>query len=488
MEKKENSAAKESCAKKSYVVYAIVVVLAIGALGAVFFGMQEPKEDKSVTASEFFFSSMDKMKDATEYALEFRENVSGIENKYVVVQAKSGRFASVENIVDRREFYVLDGGQYACERFLNYSVCAAMRENGSAESFFNTKLLSKFFGREQVKKDSEFLGMLEKFGAVEFADGQEAAVNGMKCRQMSYKLDYGKLSLNQLNQLGIAANSPLVTQFGDYEISLCIDEASGIAVRTVLSYKFAGERRSYVREYDSLKVGGVGELKAPIKLENVAKFEDVFAQASAELAVYSACGGLVESEAAKCYKGIALDRGDDGFCARISSSGEREKCYLMVGVQAAQPQTCEKAGGLRDDCLFEIGAGGKDASVCAKIGNASLAQECVGIAGNGTASRPVAPAPKPGKSECIADSDCAPTGCSNIVCAPLNASIATTCEYSPLFACYEKAFCGCREGACSWYKGEEYHACVADVEREGVKELIGQKIAEANANASNSSR
>ena len=488
MENNENARnAHEAGAKKNYAVYAVVVILAIVALAAVVLGMQKPAETKQATPSEFFFESMDKMMNATEYSLAFSENVSGVENKYAIVRAKNGMFASAENPVDMREFYVLDGGKYACEKFGNYSVCADMRENSSALNFFNAKLAPKFFGKQQVEQDKEFVAALEKFGAATF-DGNfvEKTVGGIKCRQVTYALDYGKLSLDQLNQLGISASSPVVTQFSDYRISLCIDEASGIAVQTVLSYKFNNEQRVYTREYTGLEVGGVGELKAPLKLENVAKFEDVFAQANAELAVYSACSGLVESEASKCYIGIALDRWDSSFCSRISAPNEADRCYLMVAVQASQPQTCESAGKLRDDCLFEIGAGSKNPSVCGMIGNASMVAQCNGIAGNGTGKSPANQTQAPAKKvECAQDSDCAPTGCSNIVCAPLNSTVATTCEYKSVYACFEKAFCGCRQGACSWYKGEEYNACVSDFESSAMESIIKEKIAELNQTAGN---
>jgi|GEM_PF-4980405 len=491
MDKNENSkAAHEGGAKKNHAVYAAVAIVALVALAAVFFGMQKPPEAKQAAASEFFFSSMDKMLNASEYSLEFREIVGGVENKYVIVQAKNGMFASAQNVVDERAFYVLEDGMYACEKFGNFSVCSDMRLNGSAFKFFEANLAQKFFGKQQVQQDKEFVAALEKFGAAVFDEKiVEKTVNGIECRQVTYELDYGKLSLNQLNQLGIPASSPVVTQFSDYKISLCIDEASGIAVQTVLSYKFNNEQRSYTREYAALKVGGAGEIKAPLVLENVAKFEDIFAQASAENAVNAACSGLIEGEAAKCYKGIALDRNDGRFCSRITAPGEASRCYLMVAVQASQAQTCEKAGELRDDCLFEIGAGDKRLDVCAMIVDANRRSECSGFAGNGTVAPPVNQTQAPTrKIECVVDSDCAPAGCSNIACAPLNSSIATTCEYSPVYACFEKAFCGCRQNACSWYKGEEYNACVNEFETSQVEDFIKQKAAEAsNATAANES-
>ena len=52
--------------------------------------------------------------------------------------------------------------------------------------------------------------------------------------------------------------------------------------------------------------------------------------------------------------------------------------------------------------------------------------------------------------ECLADTDCAPAGCSQEVCVPAAKApdVVTTCEILPCFSVLDA--CGCHDAQCSW--------------------------------------
>jgi len=55
---------------------------------------------------------------------------------------------------------------------------------------------------------------------------------------------------------------------------------------------------------------------------------------------------------------------------------------------------------------------------------------------------------------------CKPTGCSGQICAAVE--IATTCEWLPLYACFQDANCGPfgPDGACAWEHTDEFSTCL----------------------------
>jgi eight-cysteine-cluster-containing protein len=86
----------------------------------------------------------------------------------------------------------------------------------------------------------------------------------------------------------------------------------------------------------------------------------------------------------------------------------------------------------------------------------ALVSACV--SSSGQAPPPSAsPAPAP-----TASADCAPTGCSGIICAEAGKEVMSTCEYKAEYACYAKAKCEKQaDGACGWTRSADFDACIA---------------------------
>ncbi len=73
---------------------------------------------------------------------------------------------------------------------------------------------------------------------------------------------------------------------------------------------------------------------------------------------------------------------------------------------------------------------------------------------------PSAGAPAPG-GECVRG------GCSGTLCSEPGNDMATTCEWKPEYACYQKAECKRQAGgACGWTKTPELDACLANPPKE----------------------
>jgi eight-cysteine-cluster-containing protein len=61
---------------------------------------------------------------------------------------------------------------------------------------------------------------------------------------------------------------------------------------------------------------------------------------------------------------------------------------------------------------------------------------------------------------------CAPAGCSSQLCVPKEEApnIMTTCEWTPLYGCYQKAICEQQDdGTCGWTETDAFTACVENI-------------------------
>lgn len=62
--------------------------------------------------------------------------------------------------------------------------------------------------------------------------------------------------------------------------------------------------------------------------------------------------------------------------------------------------------------------------------------------------------------------ECVPAGCSSQLCVPKEEApnIVTTCEWTPLYGCYQKSVCERQEdGQCGWTETPDFTACVEDI-------------------------
>jgi hypothetical protein len=86
----------------------------------------------------------------------------------------------------------------------------------------------------------------------------------------------------------------------------------------------------------------------------------------------------------------------------------------------------------------------------------------VAACGGGTKNEPTGPATDPGQAEPAPAGACAPTGCSNTVCAEAGESIMTTCEWKDSYACYKDATCERQaDGKCGWTDTPALQSCLA---------------------------
>ncbi len=78
---------------------------------------------------------------------------------------------------------------------------------------------------------------------------------------------------------------------------------------------------------------------------------------------------------------------------------------------------------------------------------------------------PPEPLDVPAQLACDTDLDCGTGGCSGQICgnkAYAEGSI-TTCEFQPIYGCYQQTSCSCVNNGCRWLETDAYKQCLAEI-------------------------
>ncbi|HQT44503.1 MAG TPA: hypothetical protein PLO51_00855, partial [Candidatus Micrarchaeota archaeon] len=276
--------------------------------------------------------------------------------------------------------------------------------------------------------------------------------NGFPCTQTQFVIDYKKMTVDQLNALGLTADT---YQYNDnFLTTMCID-GKGIPIYLNISYRevYDNLTRSTVRTVTGFKESGFG-ITVPEVNSNESAFAADYTDANAALIAYAKCFRLKnDSDRDDCYKGSAFDSKNAKVCERIIDVQKHDQCVIAIMSKQVKPELCAMTSVFADDCYAEAARVTSNATYCASITNQTLQTQCIDYL-KGTYQ----PAP-----QCINDAGCGTTGCSGTICAPKDNPVTTTCEWRPEYACYQEnnAVCGCYFGICGWKQNDNLTACLA---------------------------
>ncbi len=287
--------------------------------------------------------------------------------------------------------------------------------------------------------------------------------NGFPCRQTEFTTDYKKMTVDQLNQLGLTSDT---YQFNDnFDTKMCIAD-NGVPIYLDMSYLevYDNLTRRTVRTVTDFKTGGFN-ITVPQVNSNESAFGAEYNDALAALKAYASCFKVQnESDRNDCYKGSAFQSKDAKICQKISDVQKHDQCIIAIMSDTVEPQLCNSTTVFADDCYADAARVTNDSSYCLQVKNESVQKLCLDYL-NGTIK------PQP---ECTSDADCMPTGCSATVCAPKDSPVTTTCEWLPQYDCYKQSFasCGCNAGICGWKQNASLTACIAQAANETANQTV----------------
>jgi hypothetical protein len=439
-------------------------------------------------AEQLFFDAIENPLQYSEYTYAYEEvSSTGYGSSVFLSVSENYSYVRKEDAIFTRELLIADNKTLLCLENTNRRVCSWVSQNSSFKPYADS-IKSLLFNREVIESNLEKNEFFIQYGALVFSDDvHEAEYGGRKCNEVSYLLDYGKLTVEQMWEIGLSPNSVEVLVTKEFNFTLCIDENTGDVVHKLLAYTAMGE--PYYTESLSTKIlwGEPTPLEMGAELSGEADMEEFLSALRMSQENYLQC--LYGEDTDSCIRGEAILSRNENLCELVVNSTIRDICFVNVALEKGEDSLCSMVSGENlDECFMEFAYKNADASYCGMVSE-SRRDECMGLieeassqnsseASEGQSGEGGEVPPEgggPGEesqeagadepemvygSECSVDSDCAVASSCQYKCVPSYWSdVATTCEDKPEYECLGLTSCGCVEGKCAWDENEEYSSC-----------------------------
>jgi len=325
----------------------VIALLAVFAVGLYyFFSTQEaaPAAGGADLAQELFMKAASLGESANGYVYAYAEYSDGFPENYTL--AYDGKLASVkvESPLSLKEVRFLGNDTVFCITFNSNETCASV-ENESAAKSYVASMRSRLFDYAAIsaaKADTAYR-LNRSLQAFSPSLRTKLLQNGKECISISYTIDYRNATLQELNRFGIGSGSPSV-----FDVSECIDNATGEIYEYRLDYTYQGKRHYVSRSLIRSDFAARPAIAPPQGISGGA-LDIAFSE------------NAYKGELLKCYQ---------------QSGSEQEKCIALVALALRSKGLCSYAGAREDRCLVSLVPVTKDASICPLVVNPSFKDDC----------------------------------------------------------------------------------------------------------------
>lgn len=468
------------------IIAVVVVAAAIYSVAGMFGGTQVHAEEggheaegtELSGAEALFFGAVEKPLSHETYSYGYTETASGgYNNSVFMTSSENSSYIRKEDALFTRELFVGENLTVLCLENVNERVCAQVTQNSSFYPYAYS-LATLFFDHGRIEQNVENNMMFIEYGAVVFGeDIVETAYSGRECSEVSYTLDYSKLTVEQMRSIGMDPKSPEVLISKQFNYTICIDPDTLDVVHKNLSYLNLGtpeytESLTTFTGWDS-----PSDVEFPQELSGEEEMEGFFSVLSRTQENYRAC--LASDNFDSCIREEAMLSRNEKLCTLIMDLSKRDICMVNVALEKGNSSLCSQVQdeGI-DGCYLEFAWKFNDSAYCASIRNETALSDCEALFSYEEQNSSSAGGEEPartgysqnaawgegGEPECTYDSDCAPAGSSSHLCLPASLSdVATTSEYLPEYGCLNLTSCICSEGACSWEQNQDYLNCLEEM-------------------------
>ncbi|MDD5337583.1 MAG: hypothetical protein PHS02_03815 [Candidatus ainarchaeum sp.] len=415
----------------------------------------KPPENATVanaSALAILLGAVEKPGNYDTYTYDYVDNIDGYLIETRMVRSPEFGVVRVQSPVFEKAIYRNRTADVLCITFYGNSSCSDADNSSLTQSFLS---LNSTFPSDNAARNARAIGIYNRSNAIAFQGGvQQGSVNGKPCQLIAYVLDYSKLTLTDLRDLGISPNDPMLLYSKNYTLQYCIDNESNVLSAKV-DYNYLGQARETITTINESLWGTAdpSEAEHP-QLANSSQTAALFLEAiNAERNVLNCDSNLSSRDA--CIRDYAVYQGIPDLCLLAGTA--KDRCILTLAPDALRSDLCPGVGNasLRDDCWIEMGARKADAAFCSNVADAQKKSYCLSLVANATNST---------ASLCTADSQCFAAGCSSQLCVPEGGrNTTTTCEVRPEYACLKFTTCGCVNKGCAWKNNTEYLACLQNL-------------------------
>ena len=480
-------------------ILGVAVLLLIGAAFLYFKNgegntVAPPTDPLELPSTKLLLGAFEKGAALETYNLAYTANENSAKTAYRMINGGNASWVSVEGDFGMLQGFFQKGENNTsittmCLTYENETLCALEKNvTGAPEIAASLKVL--FPEKETYRAQKSNIGKLVALGAITM-DSQvsEAKVGQFETQLVTYSLDYKKMTVRQLQELGMSPDDPVITAVTDQRVSFWIDRKTGLAVKSRATYLENGAPRGYETEYSKFETSA-GEMPAvPEEVESATSFVRFYQNAEKDYTEKTACYSQPASEQDSCFKSVGASKKRWEICKLIKDKGTYESCTLIVAQGTNNHVLCSKLETLADDCYIAVVSETGNYELCKNLKNTSLGESCNAAAVDGLkkmqekndALRRLVE-----RKHCDLDADCKITGSVWQYCVAKNNTGPFANTSSTIFACLKDVPCGCTKGLCEFKKTDEYYACVNRVENAELEDYINKLVEDSKKNQTNS--
>ena len=354
------------------IIFAIAALL-IFAAGAylvyeygLFLSEDEHQEELEFTEAEEKYLDSLEFNPGENYTRVYAIDADGLEKTLKIIVDGTKKYLEFITPFHTEKIYYLENESIMCIKYEKKNICSIV--DGETLNSHLSQMERNFPSPELYEEE---LFLFEK-GAIVVADSiEESNVGEYGCTLIEYELNFKKLSLEDLEEIGLSSNSPQLTIYSDYNTKLCIDGA-GDQVFKNFTYLLYGVQKYHIRTL--LEKTTADEFEVPTVLTNESEVLDLYESVQlSETQVYEC---MYDEDPDSCFKEAGAYSGKSFYCELAGE--KKDDCMLIVSAVKLDVELCPLISNntKKDDCYLEIAVRLEDPEICDSIEEEDKKEEC----------------------------------------------------------------------------------------------------------------
>jgi|GEM_PF-5067464 len=313
-----------------------------------------------------------------EYTYKYEQNTDGIKNTITLISSKDSKSVFLDAPFYTEKVYYLSDDTVLCMELKNEvegntGVCASLKNTTDFDNHLNL-MVNLFPSKELFTNEKERMDLLIEKGAWTFNEEAfvEKEVGDSNCNNVVYNINFTKLNVNELQQLGYSPQS--IIAYGNFHREFCIDEQGELLLDN-FTYTYFAEPK-FTTKILVEKKEQAEEVAVPTDFKDTDALKDIVSEINSLQEGVYAC--LISEDPDSCFKTEGVVSLNSYYC---DMAGEkRDACMIMVASQKNDVSLCEKIDGAetKDDCYYDFAIKNSDPLLCDSIINLTKKDFCLG--------------------------------------------------------------------------------------------------------------
>jgi len=416
----------------------------------------------------------------TAYHYIYNNSNEVIDSQTEIIRNNNDYYIKTSDIMGTVEYYI-SNDTIVCVQFKHKDkICTSVLN----DTYFDKEIKQIMYtpvNKKETESSNKYFSHILNTNAIQIQPTIiNKTISGETCQQIKFSTDYSILGITDLSAMGISTNDPRITRYDDFSRTICYHTTNGLALENLLEYSDAGEDRYSYNLITYLSTTNATDIELPVINGNNETTKELYKKMITNRNKIYGCHNSNDNDA--CLKESAYQNGLPIYCYLINNSENKDQCIdYMLGhnptIEMCQLMSTEYR---QDLCYEKLVSINSNNTFCNLIINQTVKERCDEI--NVTTNEQ--------EIQCVNDSDCIATGCSNAFCAPLNNNLTfTTCDYKSYYACYQPEMnltsCSCVNGKCDWERSEPFSTCVENGEMIDLQNELDEIAIEMNTDDDN---